>query len=58
MQVDRDTLQELREFQEDCAAHFVDEYFPMSGELYWTMVECLATAKLAELRGEVVADEV
>jgi hypothetical protein len=40
MQIDRDTLQELREFQEDCA------------------VECLAIAKLAELRGELVADEV
>jgi hypothetical protein len=58
MQVDRETLQELREFQEDAAAHFVHEFFPMSGELYWTMVECLATAKLAELRGELVADEV
>lgn len=58
MQIDHDTLQELREFQEDCAAHFVDEFFPMSGEVYWTAVECLAIAKLAELRGEVVADEV
>ena len=58
MQIDRDTLQELRGFQEDCAAHFVDEFFPMSGEVYWTAVECLAIAKLAELRGEVVADEV
>lgn len=58
MQIDRDTLQNLREFQEDCAEHFVDEYFPMSGEVYWTAVECLAIAKLAELRGEVVADEV
>jgi hypothetical protein len=58
MQIDRETLQELREFQEDCASHFVDTFFPMSGEVYWTAVECLATAKLAELRGEVVADEV
>jgi hypothetical protein len=30
----------------------------MSGELYWTCVESLATAKLAELRGELIADEV
>ncbi len=58
MHIDRNTLQELREFQEDCASHFVDEFFPMSGEVYWTAVECLATAKLAELRGEVIADEV
>jgi hypothetical protein len=56
MHIDRNTLQELREFQEDCAAHFVDEFFPMSGEVYWTAVECFATAKLAELRGEVDAD--
>lgn len=56
MQIDRETLNELREFQEDCAAHFVDEFFPMSGETYWTCVESLATAKLAELRGELVAD--
>ena len=58
MQIDRDTLQELREFQEDCAAHFVDEFVPMSGEVYWTCVETLAQAKLAELRGEIVYDEV
>ncbi len=58
MHIDRNTLQELREFQEDCASHFVDQYFPRSGEVYWTAVECIATAKLAELRGEVDADEV
>ena len=58
MQIDRETLQELREFQEDCASHFVDEYFPMSGETYWTCVETLAQTKLAELRGEIAYDEV
>jgi hypothetical protein len=58
MIIDRDILQELREVQEDTASHFVDEFFPMSGELYWTCVESLATAKLAELRGEVVSDKV
>jgi hypothetical protein len=58
MHIDRETLQELREFQEDAASHFTEEFFPISGETYWTCVETLATAKLAELRGEVVADEV
>jgi len=58
MQIDRDTLQDLQGLQEDVAEHFTDENFPMSGEVYWTAVECLATAKLAELRGELVADEV
>jgi len=58
MQIDRETLQDLREFQEDAAKHFTDEYFPISGETYWTCVETLAQTKLAELRGEIVYDEV
>lgn len=58
MQIDRDVLKNLQELQEDVAEAFTDENFPMSGELYWTCVESLATAKLAELRGEVIPDEV
>jgi hypothetical protein len=54
MMISRDTLVDLRGMQEDMAAHFVDENFPISGETYWTCVECLATAKLAELRGELI----
>ena len=53
MMIDRDTLTDLRGMQEDMAAHFVDENFPVSGETYWTCVQCLAEAKLAELRGEL-----
>jgi len=53
MQIDRETLQELREMQEDVASHFTDENFPISGETYWTCVQCFAEAKLAELRGEL-----
>ena len=56
MMIDRDTLTDLREMQEDIASHFVDENFPVSGETYWTCVECFAIAKLAELRGELNAD--
>jgi hypothetical protein len=55
MQTDRKTVKSLQEIQEDIAEYFCQENFPMSGELYWTMVECLATAKLAELRGEVTS---
>ena len=55
MQIDRDVLTSLQELQEDMAEHFTDENFPISGETYWTAVACLATAKLAELRGELVA---
>ena len=58
MMIDRGTLTDLREMQEDMAEHFTDENFPISGETYWTCVECLATAKLAELRGELITDEV
>jgi hypothetical protein len=58
MITDRDTLKSLQQLQEDTAEYFCDQNFPMSGELYWTMVECLATAKLAEIRGEVAPDVV
>jgi hypothetical protein len=54
MMIDRDTLADLREMQEDMASHFTDENFPVSGETYWTCVQCLAEAKLAELRGELI----
>ena len=57
MMITRDVLAELQELQEDVAEHFADENI-VSGELYWTCVESLATAKLAELRGELVADDV
>lgn len=53
MNITRETLQNLTELQEDTASYFVGDNFLMSGELYWTVVESLATAKLAELRGEV-----
>jgi hypothetical protein len=56
MHIDSPTNQDLIELQEDIAAHFTDETFPISGEVYWTCVESLATAKLAELRGELDSD--
>jgi hypothetical protein len=53
MMIDRSTLTDLREMQEDIASHFADENFPISGETYWTCVQCFAETKLAELRGEL-----
>ena len=53
MIIDRDALIDLREMQEDLAEYFTDDNFPISGETYWTCVQCLAEAKLAELRGEL-----
>jgi len=55
MRIDRSTLISLQELHEDVASAFTDENFPISGETYWTCVQCLAEAKLAELRGELVA---
>ena len=53
MQINRDQLQELQGLIEDAASHFTDSNM-ISGETFWTCVECLAQAKLAELRGELV----
>tara|TARA_B100000035_G_C20855403_1_gene489355 strand:- start:152 stop:322 length:171 start_codon:yes stop_codon:yes gene_type:complete len=53
MYTDRETLRAFEMLMEDTAEYFCDENFPTSGELYWTMVECFASAKLAELRGEL-----
>lgn len=53
MLISRETLTDLRHLQEDMASHFTDENFPVSGETYWTCVQALAEAKLAELRGEI-----
>lgn len=53
MQISRETLKNLQEMQEDMSEYFTDENFPISGETYWTCVQCLAEAKLAELRGEI-----
>ena len=58
MITDRETIKSLWELHEDTAEYFCDDNFPMSGELYWTMVECFATAKLAEIRGEIDSDDV
>ena len=51
MEIHIETLRELQYLQEDIAAYFTDEHV-VSGETYWTCVESVAIAKLAELRGE------
>ena len=52
MDISRDQLNTLTELLEDTIEYFCDEH-QLSGELAWTVTECLATAKLAELRGEL-----
>jgi hypothetical protein len=56
MFISKETNLELIKLQEDMASYFTDEFFPISGETYWTCVQCLAEAKLAELRGELLSD--
>lgn len=52
MQINRDQLNELNGILEDCASHFCGENM-VSGETFWTCVECFATTKIAELKGEL-----
>ena len=54
MEITREQLTELREVIEDTVEYFADKHM-VSGELVWTCVESLGTAKLAELRGELAA---
>ena len=54
MQISREQLQELTEVIEDTIEYYCDKE-QVSGELAWTCIECLATAKLAEMRGELAA---
>ena len=46
---DLDTLTELID---DCIEHFCDTT-TSSGELAWTVTQCLASARLAELNGSI-----
>ena len=54
MQISRELLNEITEVIEDTVEYACDQN-QLSGELVWTLVESLATAKLAELRGELAA---
>jgi hypothetical protein len=54
MQISRPQLSELTEVIEDTIEYYCDKE-QVSGELAWTILECLATAKLAEMRGELAA---
>ena len=56
MQIKRHQLRELQYLQEDIAEYFTDENM-VSGETYWTCIESIAIAKLAELRGDIIYTE-
>jgi hypothetical protein len=54
MNISHEQLIELTEVVEDTIEYFCDKE-QVSGELVWTCIECLATAKLCELSGNLVA---
>ena len=55
MEISREKHDKLFEIIEDAVEYFCDEE-TVSGEIAWTIVECIATAKLAELQGLLVVD--
>ena len=55
MNISKPQLNEITEVLEDAVQYICDEN-QLSGELVWTIAECLATAKLAELKGLIKAD--
>ena len=52
MEFNRADLAELTALFEDTAEYYCDGKM-VSGQKLWTVLECLATAKLAELNGEI-----
>ena len=52
MSLSRAQVQDLRELLEDTLEYYCDENM-VSGEVAWTIVECMAVAKLAQLQGAV-----
>ena len=55
MQISSPQLKEITEVIEDTVEYACDQH-TLSGELVWTVVQCLATAKIAELQGELAPD--
>jgi len=51
--LNQETHQQLKEIIEDSVEFFCDENM-VSGELTWIVIQCLAEAKIAQLRGECV----
>ena len=49
----KETAQEIRTLIEDTVEYFCDENM-VSGELAWIMVECLAQAKIAQIKGDCI----
>ena len=55
MKISREQLKELTEVIEDTVEYACDKEM-ISGELAWSVIECLAVAKQAEIAGLVAPD--
>ena len=55
--IESEQLDEFNDLIEDTLEYFCDTHM-VSGELSWILIQALAEAKLAEMRGEVDADTV
>ena len=53
MNVTAEALKQTNFALEELAYEMCQEHM-MSGEAFWTLVECYSTAKAAQLKGEVV----
>jgi len=56
MEISNEKLTELTSIIEDTVEYACDQWM-LSGELAWSVLECLAVAKQAELQGLVTADK-
>jgi hypothetical protein len=54
MEISNNKATEFQEIIDDAVEYFCD-HETISGELAWTLIECLATAKIAEINGELAA---
>ena len=54
MDISREQLDELTSVIEDTVEYACDQQM-LSGELAWSVIECLAVVKQAELKGELAA---
>ena len=52
MNISKEKLNELTEIIEDTVEYACDKWM-LSGQLAWSVIECLAVAKQAELKGEL-----
>ena len=50
--IDHEVHKEIVEVIEDTIEYACDKHM-LSGEVVWTIVECLAMAKIAQLKGEI-----